>query len=96
MAIKILKSISSATSVAEKHLHSVDSITASVSDELYVKVQRVNADKTTGQAYVTFTGEKIRGANDYVFQVNLAGANFIAQAYEHLKTLPEFAGAMDC
>ena len=22
--------------------------------------------------------------------------NFIAQAYEHLKTLPEFAGARDC
>lgn len=23
-------------------------------------------------------------------------ANFIAQAYNHLKTLPEFAGAVDC
>jgi hypothetical protein len=26
----------------------------------------------------------------------LDGANPIAQAYEHLKTLPEFAGAIDC
>jgi hypothetical protein len=26
----------------------------------------------------------------------LTGANPIAQAYEHLKTLPEFAGAIDC
>jgi len=29
---------------------------------------------------------------DYV----LGGANPIAQAYEHLKTMPEFAGATDC
>lgn len=26
----------------------------------------------------------------------LEGKNPIAQAYEHLKTLPEFAGAVDC
>ena len=30
------------------------------------------------------------------FVPNLEGQNFIAQAYEHLKTLPEFAGAEDC
>lgn len=27
---------------------------------------------------------------------NIDGGNPIAQAYEHLKTLPEFAGATDC
>jgi hypothetical protein len=27
---------------------------------------------------------------------NIAGSNPIKQAYEHLKTLPEFAGATDC
>jgi hypothetical protein len=27
---------------------------------------------------------------------DLAGANPIAQAYAHLKTMPEFAGATDC
>lgn len=27
---------------------------------------------------------------------DMAGANPIAQAYAHLKTLPEFAGATDC
>ena len=27
---------------------------------------------------------------------DIAGSNPIAQAYEHLKTLPEFAGAVDC
>jgi hypothetical protein len=30
------------------------------------------------------------------FIPDLNGTNFIAQAYEHLKTLPEFAGATDC
>lgn len=27
---------------------------------------------------------------------NIAGANPLEQAYAHLKTLPDFAGAMDC
>jgi hypothetical protein len=27
---------------------------------------------------------------------DLSGSNPIAQAYNHLKTLPEFAGAVDC
>jgi hypothetical protein len=31
----------------------------------------------------------------YDFSVDLNGKNAIAQAYEHLKTLPEFAGAED-
>lgn len=34
--------------------------------------------------------------NDYSFEPNLNGGNFIQQAYNHLKTLPEFAGATDC
>ena len=31
-----------------------------------------------------------------VCDYNLIGNNPIAQAYQHLKTLPEFAGATDC
>jgi hypothetical protein len=30
------------------------------------------------------------------FIPDLSGPNFIAQAYLHLKSLPEFAGATDC
>lgn len=33
---------------------------------------------------------------EYVFTPSMDGKNFIAQAYEHLKTLQEFAGATDC
>lgn len=32
----------------------------------------------------------------FSFAPKLEGKNFIAQAYEHLKTLPEFVGAEDC
>jgi hypothetical protein len=32
----------------------------------------------------------------YGFEYSLDGANPIKQAYAHLKTLPEFAGATDC
>jgi hypothetical protein len=32
----------------------------------------------------------------YTCAYDLTGANPIAQAYEHLKTLEDFAGAVDC
>jgi hypothetical protein len=35
-------------------------------------------------------------SEQYSFVPEMKNSNFIAQAYEHLKTLPEFAGATDC
>ena len=67
----------------------------SVSDLVYIKVTNVNASKENAIAHVLFTSENITGERRYSFQVNLDGENFIRQAYEHLKTLPEFAGAAD-
>jgi hypothetical protein len=32
----------------------------------------------------------------FIPDMNAGSANFIAQAYVHLKTLPEFSGATDC
>jgi|DEB0MinimDraft_10_1074344.scaffolds.fasta_scaffold17179_1 hypothetical protein len=34
-------------------------------------------------------------AKSFLCDYNLSGSNPIAQAYEHIKTLPEFAGATD-
>jgi hypothetical protein len=34
--------------------------------------------------------------DEFSFTPDLNGSNFIKQAYEYLKTLPEFAGATDC
>ena len=33
---------------------------------------------------------------EYSFVPDMDGGNFIRQAYMHLKSLPEFAGAIDC
>lgn len=66
---------------------------------LYIKVESVSGDKSNIKAFVTFTDEEknqqiIR--KDYSFVPNMQGDNFIRQAYQHLKTLPEFENAMDC
>jgi mannose/fructose-specific phosphotransferase system component IIA len=33
---------------------------------------------------------------EFIFDYDLSGGNPLSQAYEHLKTLPEFEGAVDC
>lgn len=45
-----------------------------------------------------FTNDKqnIIDVENYSFVPNMNGENFIKQAYEYLKTLPEFADAQDC
>jgi len=66
---------------------------------LYIKVQSISGNKITVSATVTFSYQESKEQlmqKDYIFSANLNGGNFIAQAYEHLKTLPEFAGATDC
>lgn len=67
--------------------------------DAYIKVLNVTADKSTIEIRVSVS----KGADDnavhslqYSCPANLNGANFIKQAYEHLKTLQEFAGAVDC
>ena len=65
--------------------------------EAYVKVAVVSGDKATATASVIFTlnGEEAM-QRSYDFAIDLDGPNFIKQAYEHLKTLPEFEDAIDC
>lgn len=66
----------------------------------YAKVGRIEGGKNG----LSFSLEIKRSAeapsaiitNYYVFAPDLSGENFIAQAYAHLKTLPEFADATDC
>jgi hypothetical protein len=62
----------------------------------YIKVYSVDGTKKDVRINVQITsGEKTIGKS-FNFAPNMEGRNFIAQAYEHLKTLPEFAGATDC
>jgi hypothetical protein len=62
----------------------------------YIKVERVNASKDSASADVSFTENDKKTSSSYTFTPSLDGDNFIKQAYQHLKTLPEFAGATDC
>jgi hypothetical protein len=68
-------------------------------NEAYIKVETLIGNKTQIRIDVSVhkkQGEQIVDRKNYFFTPNLDGNNFIAQAYEHIKTLPEFAGYMDC
>jgi hypothetical protein len=53
-----------------------------------------------GKGLVSFSleiaSDGVTFVRDYEFPPDMSGPNFIKQAYEHLKTLPEFEGAVDC
>jgi hypothetical protein len=74
----------------------VESNSISVSDVFYIKVEAVTGTKEKASCSVSFTGEKIKLQKMFEFIPSMGAVNFIAQAYGHLKTLPEFAGATDC
>jgi hypothetical protein len=64
----------------------------------YIKVERVAGRKDNIEATVVITKsgtDDVVSSSVYEFAPDLNGPNFIEQAYEHLKTLPEFAGAAD-
>jgi len=67
--------------------------------DCYIKICSFQGDKTSMFVslgyYANKENEKIENKN-FSFAYDLNGANPIAQAYNHLKTLPEFAGATDC
>jgi hypothetical protein len=64
----------------------------------YIKVQSISGDKNSINATVTFTDDNIEFSKNYVFPtaINDDAPNFIKQAYEYLKTLPEFENSEDC
>ena len=64
----------------------------------YVKVISISGNKNQITANVQFTGDVAQFSKQYQIPVSVetSAPNFIAQVYEHLKTLEEFAGAEDC
>jgi hypothetical protein len=65
----------------------------------YVRVDKVNGSKNAMNASVGFYKDNAEGelikAEGFEFIPSLE-SNFIKQAYDHLKTLPEFSGSIDC
>jgi hypothetical protein len=72
---------------------------AVVFTDSYIKVEKLDGNKNKIEITVFFykkQNEKVVDSKIYSFVPTLDGHNFIAQAYDYLKTLPEFAGATDC
>ena len=71
-----------------------------IADKAYCKVQNVQiSNKSKLNFSVSFSKAKDSPQFDnkgYSCAYDLDGSNPIKQAYQHLKTLPEFAGAIDC
>jgi len=67
--------------------------------DAYIKIDAVQGNKETMSALVVFLDNQ-DGAkcyeNTYSFAHLLEDKNVIQQAYNYLKTLPEFSGAADC
>jgi hypothetical protein len=76
----------------------IENGTQRVSFSAYVKVILISGNKSQVTANVRFAGDVAQFTKPYQVPVSVeAGApNFIEQVYQHLKTLPEFAGAEDC
>ncbi len=65
--------------------------------DAYWKIESISGSKT--EQFISVSANSAGRVVDEFrskFTPNLDGPNFIKQAYEHLKTLPEFAGAEDC
>ena len=85
-------------SVIQTSIGNIQNGIQQVSFSAYITVIGVNSDKNQMIATVNFKGDVQQFNNQYVVPVSVESGslNFIAQAYAHLKTLPEFAGATDC
>lgn len=72
-----------------------------VSAMSYCRVEKVNTIKNQAVCFVIYFTEnksEMLGSNEFSFIPSVAdnAKNHIFQAYDHLKTLPEFSGSEDC
>jgi hypothetical protein len=104
MAIKCKYTIPAGDSIPAsclglKHGHGVKDEDFVVPD-VYWKVMTITSTKSRTRASLVGLIGKENNVEVCVktaeFDVNLEGDNFIAQAYNYFKTLPEFAGSVDC
>ncbi len=67
-----------------------------IAENAYWKVQYVFGGKTRVEVKAeAFHNDVIIAEFKTSFTPSMDGSNFIQQAYEHLKTLPQFSGAED-
>ena len=64
---------------------------------VYIKIETLDLNKISGKANLSYKNqENLIRYNQIQFAYDINGENPIKQAYLHLKTLPEFADAVDC
>ena len=67
--------------------------------DAYIRVSAFQGDKKNVRSSVDFLtaaeGDLLK-REDYSFEHNLLAGNVLSQTYNYLKTLPEFANAVDC
>lgn len=68
-----------------------------VAPDAYFRVDKLEGNKTIMDCVLSayYEGEIIFTAR-YPFIIDVNGENFIAQAYKHLRALPEYENAVDC
>ena len=68
-----------------------------IAKDAYWKIENIagNKNQMSIEIYANVDGAQIQRVVS-TFTPSLDGSNFIRQAYENIKTLPEFAGATDC
>lgn len=97
MALK--KSISiNATSQFKTDFGIIENGNETLSSECYIKVSSITATKDSIIATVQHSSEKLNFQKIFNLpaSVNDGSVNFIKQAYDQLKLLPEFSDATDC
>lgn len=68
-----------------------------VVENAYIKIANIHGDKNGMLLkYSVLVGADEVDSGYSSFVPSLSGSNFIAQGYEHMKTLPEFSNAQDC
>jgi hypothetical protein len=71
-----------------------------VAANAYWRIDKIEGNKTLmtalANAYSDANSNIIIDSFVFSLVIQVEGRNFIAQAYDHLKTLPEFTGAVDC
>ena len=70
-----------------------------VFNDTYIKINEINGYKNKITVILFIykkENELLLKSEAYSFTPNLDGDNFIKQGYEYIKTLPEYADAIDC
>jgi hypothetical protein len=69
-------------------------------NDAYIRVENITFDASKAMMFFVRTYAKQNfpslSEQQMILAYDMNGANPYVQAYEHLKTLPEFTGAVDC